>query len=121
VLRPVLAAWVAGVALALLVACGVIVRLAIAGQIGHLGGVLAGACFIPAFALALGTWTGSGKLFEVLYLLLWYLATNRVPALDYVGGTAGALARGLPLVWAALAVLLIGVALAGRARLLRRG
>jgi hypothetical protein len=117
VLRPVLAAWLAGVALALLVAAGPIVRLLLTGSLGHLAGLLAGACFIPALALALGTWSGSGKLFEVLYLLLWYVAVNRVPALDYTGGTREA----LPLVWATLAAVLFAIALAGRARLLARG
>jgi hypothetical protein len=121
VLRPVLAAWLAGVALALLVAAGVLVRLVLTGSWGHLGGLLAGACFVPAFALALGTWTGSGKMFEILYLLLWYLATNRVPALDYTGGTRDALERGLPLVWAALAAVMIGAAIAGRSRRAARG
>ena len=33
-----------------------------------------GALFIPTLALALGVWSGSGKLFEVVFLVLWYSA-----------------------------------------------
>ncbi len=120
VLRPVLASWMAGVALAILVAVAVLVRVLIAGAWGHLAGIVAGACFIPAFAIALGAWTGSGKLFEVLYMLLWYLAINRVAVLDYTGGSAEAVARGLPLLWAGLAASFLALALGGRMWLARR-
>jgi len=34
-------------------------------------------------------WTGSGKFFEALYTVLWYVGPmNHLPQLDYVGGTA---------------------------------
>jgi hypothetical protein len=118
VLRPVMAAWTAGAALAIVLAFAVMVRVVLAGAWPQLAGLVAGACFIPAFALALGTWTGSGKLFEVLYMLLWYMATNRVPGLDYTGGSAAT--GSPPLVWAALAAGMLALALVGRARLARR-
>jgi ABC-2 family transporter protein len=120
VLRPVLASWLAGFALALGVAVVVLVRLFLAGAWPQLGGVLAGAAFIPALAIGLGTWTGSGKLFEVLYLLLWYMAVNRVPALDYFGASAGSAGAAPPWTWAALAAAMLAVGLAGRARLAKR-
>ena len=51
------------------------------------GGICRSA-FIPSMALALGVWSGSGKLFEVLYLLLWYCGPmNRIPLLDFSGAT----------------------------------
>ncbi len=34
---------------------------------------LIGALFIPAAALALGVWSGSGKPFEILFTLFWYV------------------------------------------------
>jgi hypothetical protein len=120
ILRPVMASWIAGSALALLVAAAVILRVVLAGAWGHFGGILAGASFVPAVAIALGTWTGSGKLFEVLYMLLWYIVMNRVPALDYTGGSSAAVAKGLPLVWVGLAAASLALALGGRARLARR-
>ena len=42
---------------------------------GDGGGVLVwvvGAIFIPSLALAFGTWTRTSKVFETVYLLLWY-------------------------------------------------
>lgn len=46
---------------------------------------LAGALFIPSLALALGVLTGSGKTFEVIYVLWMYGVLQRVPAFDFVG------------------------------------
>ena len=112
--------WLAGVALALGVAAVVLVRVVLAGAWPQLAGLLAGAAFIPALAIGLGTWTGSGKLFEVSYLLLWYVVVNRVPALDYTGASAGSAGAAPPLFWAALAAALFALGLAGRARLANR-
>jgi len=50
------------------------VRLLLGGNAAGLFTWLVAALFIPSLALAAGVWTGSGKLFEVLYLSLWYLA-----------------------------------------------
>lgn len=42
-------------------------RLLIGGDWPGFSGWLAGALFVPTFALALGVWSGSSKLFEALY------------------------------------------------------
>lgn len=56
--------------------------------------------FIPSPSLALGAWSEGSRLFEVAYLLFWYIGPmNKVPALDYVGALDETLARGLPLVY----------------------
>lgn len=49
-----------------------------------------GALFIPSFALCLGVWTGSCKVFEFLYVLIWYVGpmSGFIP-LDFMGGLAG--------------------------------
>ncbi|MNR56752.1 hypothetical protein D3C85_1773900 [compost metagenome] len=45
-----------------------------------------GILFIPTLALALGTLGGSKKLFEVIYMLWWYMGPlNHVPSLDFLG------------------------------------
>ena len=46
-----------------------------------------GALFIPSLALALGIWSKGQKLFEVLYISLWYMALNKVYAADYLGAS----------------------------------
>jgi hypothetical protein len=114
--RQVLAAWAAGALLALLSAAGVVVRLALAGDGAGLVAVAAGALFVPAFALALGTLSGTVRLFEILYALLWYLGPiQHLPALDFTGATPGA----QPAVWLALAAAGVVTATAARAAQVR--
>jgi hypothetical protein len=115
--RQLPATWLAGVALAVLTGGGAAIRFLVAGQWDSLGAWVVGALFIPTLALALGLWSGSGKLFEVIYLVIWYIGPmNRVPTMDYAGATAAGLASGMPLVYLAVTALLLGAAVAGRRR-----
>ncbi|MCX4387381.1 hypothetical protein OG777_10595 [Micromonospora peucetia] len=84
--RGVLAQWLAGVALTALVGLGPGVRMAAAGD---LAGWLAGAAFIPALALALGVLSRTNRLFQVVYLLLWYAVLNNMVGFDYLGALDG--------------------------------
>ena len=110
----------AGVGLALLCAAGPIVRHAAGGDVASLAALGAGAFFVPAMALCLGVWSGGTKLFEALYVILWYLGpASGVPFLDYAGVTGRAVEVG-----ATPAFLLAGGGLAalawlGRGRRLR--
>jgi len=89
--RQPLAAWAAGVIAAALIGAPVAVRLAAAGSGPGLAAWAAGTLFIPALALACGAWSNTNKLFEALYVVLWYMGPlNRVPGLDYMGATLGA-------------------------------
>jgi hypothetical protein len=50
------------------------------------------AFLVPSAALALGTISGSKKLFEVVYLMVWYVGSiDRLPALDLLGTTSEAI------------------------------
>jgi hypothetical protein len=109
--RQLLAAWASGVFLAAITGGGVAVRLGLAGDWGGLGAWTVGALFIPTLALALGVWSGGGKLFEVVYLLLWYLGPmQHVPGMDYLRA---------PLVYLVATALLGLAAVAGRKRQLQ--
>ena len=109
------ASWIAGWILALAAGGGLAVRLIAAGQREELFAWVVGSAFIPTLAIALGIWSGSSKLFEVVYILLWYAGpTNRVAFLDYMGVTEGALALGIPWYFLALTVLLLILAMIGR-------
>ena len=105
--RQLPAAWIAGVIVALAAVSGVLVRLLVAGD---LAGVLAlgvGALFVPALALAAGVWSGSGKLFQVVYLLLWYVGVLQgLRWLDFAGVTVENAAAGTPVYLGAILVLL---------------
>jgi hypothetical protein len=80
--------------------------------------VLSGAVFIPSLALASGVWSGGNKLFEVLYVLIWYLGPlNRMPQLDYIGTTGESRPHSFILVSLAF----LALAVVGRNRQLRNG
>lgn len=111
------AAWAAGIGVTALAGSGVGLRLALAGDARGCAAWLAASLFIPALALALGTVSGSPRLFEVIYLLLWYAGPmSGVAELDYTGATAAARAAGVAWIYPTLAVALFTVAWAARAR-----
>jgi len=103
-----------GFMIAIAVSLGALLRWSAAGDLGAVLGLLAGAAFVPALAVALGAWSRSSKFFEVVYLLLWYAGPlNRAPGLDFTGATAGALATSI---WASLAILCMAAAIVARLR-----
>lgn len=110
------AAWLAGVLVALAAASGVAIRLLAVGRFADVAALLVGACFVPAAALALGTWSGSSKAFEGAYVFLWYVGPLQpVPSLDF----AGAGGESDPAFWLLACLALLGLAWAGRARRFR--
>ena len=121
VARLLAAQWLAGAALALAAGSGALARFALTGQWAGVAALLVAAVFIPSLALAIGIWSGSAKLFEVLYLMLWYLGPmNRIPPLDYLGATQPESGMGPVIGFLGLTIVLAALALIGRSRQLRR-
>ena len=115
--RQLPACWLAGVIIALLTGGGTGIRLLVAGEQLGLIAWTVGALFIPTMALALGVWSGSSKLFEVLYLLLWYLGpANHFAGIDFMGVTGSLLPPGTPVRFCAITAALAVFAIAGRKR-----
>ncbi len=111
------AIWVAGVAVTALAGAGVGIRLALSGDIRGLLGWIAGCLFIPTLALVLGTLSGSPRLFEMVYLLLWYLGPmNGVADMDYTGLTPAGRAAGIAWLYLGLTAPLFALAWAARTR-----
>jgi len=70
--------------------------------------VLVGALFVPTLALALGTVSGTRKLFEMVYLLIWYIGPiNRSVPLDFLGVTHEAATGTIPLLYLAISLALL--------------
>ncbi len=116
------AMWLAGVTVAVLTGCGMMVRAFVAGEVGHLSALLVGALFVPTLALFLGVVSGTKKLFEVSYLLIWYLgAINHLPALDFLGATQASGADAVPQAYLALSFVLLLGAIVFRQRQLTSG
>lgn len=115
--RQLPACWFAGVLIAVLTGGGTGIRLLIAGDKLGLMAWIIGAFFIPTMALALGVWSGSSKLFEVLYLLLWYLGpANRLGAIDFIGAMGPLLPPNTPRLFCFVTVTLALLAVLGRKR-----
>lgn len=114
--RQLPATWLAGVIVALLASFGVALNMLGSGQYAHLIALFVGALFIPAMALALGVWSGTNRLFEIVYLLWWYLAFDGLPAIDFMGLTDEAILRGNPQIFSILVIGLLLIAVYGRKR-----
>jgi hypothetical protein len=87
-LRQFPAIWLAGLLIAAASVCGMFLRASIEGQWPYAATLLVAALFVPAVSLALGTLSGSKKLFEVTYLMIWYVGSiDHLTALDLLGTT----------------------------------
>lgn len=117
VMRQLPATWLAGALTAMLVGGGVGIHLLATGNIPAVTTWVVGALFVPALALACGTWTNGSRLFEALYLFWWYAGPlNRVPSLDYMGASGELHTAGITMGYAVITCILITLALLGRKR-----
>jgi hypothetical protein len=82
------AAWLSGFVLTAALGFGALVKFILIGESIGILGWLTGAVFIPSFALAMGTLTGSGKAFEALFIAWMYLIYQKVAILDFMGLTS---------------------------------
>lgn len=103
--RQFVGQWFAGVLLALATAAGSLIHFAIAGNLAGIEGVVAGAVFVPTLGLACGALSGTTRLFEISYLVLWYLGPMNRTMFDF---TQAAYAPEFTLASAVLFALAIG-------------
>ncbi|MBK8903967.1 MAG: hypothetical protein IPM53_22485 [Anaerolineaceae bacterium] len=114
-MRQLPAAWLAGFTVAVVTGSGAAIRFLGAGDSASLLVWVSAALFIPTLALALGVLSNGRKLFEVLHVSLWYLALNKVAAVDYFGAnSSGNVGFFMP-----LTLILLVIAFIGRARQLQ--
>ncbi|MBI5965902.1 MAG: hypothetical protein HY863_20680 [Chloroflexi bacterium] len=106
----------AGFIVTLLMAGGAVLRFVIDGDTIGLIALLSGAILIPSLALATGVWSGTSKLFEILYMVIWYLGPlNKVPGPDFIGSHG----NGYPQFFIPFSMALSAFAFFGRSRQLR--
>jgi hypothetical protein len=104
--RQIPATWLAGIVITAVAGSGGAIAFLIAGDLA-LTGWLSAVIFIPSLALALGAWSGSNRLFEIVYMLWWYRgAVQHMPALDFVAHPG--------LLYAGIGLALLAAALVGR-------
>jgi hypothetical protein len=116
------AVWLSGVFLAMVTGSGVALNLALHSDLVGVLAWVVGAFFIPSLALCLGVWTGSSKLFELTYTLLWYIGPiNRIEILDFMGALSGSVETGIWQLYLTITIILLGLAFIGRKWQIHRG
>ncbi len=115
--RQLPATWGAGFLVAILLASGILLRLALDGETAAFLSIIAGAVFIPSLALALGVWSGTSKTFEAFYVAFWYIGpVHHMPSIDFLATTDIAVAAGTPVAFAIAGAVLLTLAFGGRWR-----
>jgi hypothetical protein len=119
-LRQLPACFLAGFAIAAFTGAGIALRLWMGGQYAALFAWMAGALFLPSLALASGIVSGSGKVFEALLTVLWYVGPmNHTPGFDFTGAANGPLVIHYAFVYIIISAALLAFAFFTRARQLR--
>jgi hypothetical protein len=77
----------AGITLVVMLALPVMCRYLIGADLNAVINILLGSVFIVLLAVCLGIVSGGKKLFEILFFMLTYAATQKIPAIDYLGAT----------------------------------
>jgi hypothetical protein len=109
--------WGAGVAVGAVLVSTMVARLVGNGSGASVLGLASSLLAVPALAVAVGAWTGNGRLFELLYLIAWYVGPwQHVPLLDFAATTPDASVARQPTAVLVLGAVLLGVAALGRAR-----
>jgi len=121
VLHPVrnqfIVMWLAGIIVAYLTGIGAMIHLLAAGEWGSLKAMAVGGLFIPTLAVALGIWSGNGKLFQVVFMIMWYLGPlNKLDVMDFMGVSQQSLDRGFYRYYLLATIILLVLALIGRVR-----
>jgi hypothetical protein len=116
--RQLPAIYAAGVVVTALTGSGIAFNFLRAGDGASLLTWAVAVLFIPSLAIALAVWSGGSKLFEVVYLALWYAGPMNqfLPQLDFMGASDKAFSLGTPLVFLVATIVLISMALIGRQR-----
>ncbi len=114
--RQLAAEWLAGLSLTAAAGLGPMIRMAIVADGSRVVAWFAGVLFIPSLALLLGTASRTQRLFQVLYVVLWYAAVNQLAA-DYMGTVLvnGRPAGPSPLLTAGIALAMLTVTFTIRA------
>ncbi|MDR6226885.1 hypothetical protein [Desmospora profundinema] len=85
VFRPFFALWLSGVLVTLAMGSGVLVKGLLVQDLSLFAAWLVSTVFVPTLALMLGVWFRTRKMFEVIYLLWWYMGpVNGLSVLDFL-------------------------------------
>lgn len=119
--RQLPAQWLSGVFVALIAVSGILVRSLAAGQNAYAAALMVAAFLIPSVALAFGALSKSRRLFEVVYLIFWYVGSiEHLSAIDLLGTTEASVSAGKLFTLGALALIMLTAAFVARKMQLSR-
>ncbi|MFF3275216.1 hypothetical protein ACFYWU_30430 [Streptomyces chrestomyceticus] len=109
--RRMFAEWGAGLTITAVAGIGPLIRMIIESETTGIASWIGGVLFIPSLALALGTLSRTHRLFQAVYLPLWYTVANGLPVFDYMGALrdSSELAAAQPPVTMAVAAVLLAI------------
>lgn len=114
-LAQLVAEWLSGVVVAAGISAGVVTLFVATGQTSAVLGIAGGVLFAPSLALAAGIWSRSSWLFEVSYLMIWYVGPlNGAVPVDFVGTTVDSIEAHVPVAFVGLGFGLFTAALVRR-------
>ncbi len=119
-LRQLPLQWLAGTLFALLLVAPVMLKLLLVGAVGLAAQVTVGAAFVAALTLALGALSGGARLFELSFLMLWYVAMQDLAPARFSGNPGLALIDSYAPHYFGLAALLLVCTWVLRALTMRR-
>jgi hypothetical protein len=109
--------WMAGAAIAAVTGAGYALRVVVDGDPVALAAWGAGVVFIPSLAVALGTWSGTSRLFEALFTAWWYVGPmHAIAVLDFTGAWSAGTSVPTAAIYGGAAVGLFALAALGRAQ-----
>lgn len=110
VLRQLPAQWLAATLMGPALVLPLVLRLLADGSVGVVAQMLVGSGFMAALALATGAASRGPRLFEMLFLILFYAAVQKVPGAAFGGSYGLAFAASAAPVYLGLAALLLAIA-----------
>ncbi|MFD6894010.1 hypothetical protein ACFWB0_05575 [Rhodococcus sp. NPDC060086] len=108
-----IAEWGAGVLIAAVAGVGPLVKMLLALDSTGVAAWVAGAALIPALALLIGSIGRGARVFQAVYLVIWYAVLNGVASVDVMGvlRTDGSLSGPSPLFSLGISAVLIAASL----------
>jgi hypothetical protein len=87
VLRQMPAAWLAGTLVSALFSAGGAAIFLVKGDLLALAAWAGAVIFVPSLALALGVLSSGSRLFEIIYVIWWFLGPmQKIQAMDFISG-----------------------------------
>ena len=114
--------WLSGVLVALAAIASMIVRTGLMGDWTYMTALIVAAIVVPSVSLAFGTLSVSKKLFEVVYLMVWYIGSiDQVAPLDILGTSPDAISALKFIILGVVTVASLFAAFSARSRQIAHG